>query len=332
MIPARLPFVLALPLLAAAAHLAVARTSEDSRAGAWTIESVADDQTGAFERCSARSELRNGVGLAFGLDAQGRWSLRFIGSLGGNPGDSHPVRYRINRGPVRTGLGTVNPDNSVRVAIDDPDALLSELRRGGVLVADAGVEPLSFPLRDTRALISGLVDCGERGSRRAQADGSSGAKAGAVLSDAERRLEALTLAVNILSRSKTTGFEIQPTKAGEGDVTWSVGDVAGSLRIILPAGQADPVGIRADLLAADVRACPGAFSAEAGPGPDSKTTSLSTSCRGDKGRSSEYLAVPRHDGGAYVITLTAAPEKIGPLKALSTSFRDAAVQVVTRRP
>lgn len=329
---------LLLPCLALAAQPLAARTTEEARAGAWTIESVVDDQTGAFDRCSARSEVRDGVGLALALDGKGRWSLRFIGNLGGSPGDAHPVRYRIDRGPVRTGVGTVDPDNSVRIAIDDPDAVLSEFRRGGVLVADAGAEPLSFSLRDTRALLSTLINCGQRGVRQAQAagvtaaDATPGAKPAPVLSDAERRLEALTLAVNILSRSKTSGFEIQSAQAPGQDVTWSVGDVTGSLRIVLAAGQADPAGIRADLLAADIRACPGSFSAEAGPGPDGRSTGLSTICRGEKGRSADYLAMPRPNGGAYVLTLTAAPDKVEPLKALAAPLRDAAVQITAKAP
>jgi hypothetical protein len=240
-----------IPLLALTASAAQARVAEEVRVGTWTVETIVDDGTGAFARCSARSDPRDGIGLALTLGGGGRWSLRLVGNLGGAPGESHPVRYRVDRGPVRTGIGTVEPDNTVRIAIDDPDAVLSEIRRGGILVADAGAEPLTFPLRDTRTLISALTACGQRGMRQAQLAPEARetpAPRTPALTEAERRLEALTLAVNILSRSKIAGFEIQPNRAEGQDVTWRAGDVTGSIRIMLDGGDTDPAVIRADLL------------------------------------------------------------------------------------
>lgn len=320
---------------------AQARTLEQVAAGNATVSAYADDTTGAFTHCAGVTDYRSGVDLIFMLDGALDWSMAFSGKLGAiQPGETHVVRYRVDRGPVRSGPATAVTETMVQMRLDDTTGFFQELRRGRQLIADGGNERLTFALRDTQRLLSDVLTCAEKWSKQApvrvaQAS-DAGGKPTAPLSEPERRLEATTVAVNVLSRAQVAGFELQPPDvpprlAGH-DVTWRAQNVTGSLRLAGLDGGTALEKIRAELIATDIQACPGRFTAESMPGTDGKETSLFTLCQGDKGWAANYLAMPRAKAGAYVLSLVAPPDKAEALKTMAEALRVAALQVVARTP
>ena len=156
------------------------------------------------------------------------------------------------------------------------------------------------------------------------------------LGESERRLEAITVAVNILSRAHILDFQLQPPDAparfAGHDVTWRAQDLTGSFRLVGLDGKTATDRIGAGLISADILACAGKFTAEATPEADGKATSLFTHCLGDKGWSANYLVMPRSPIGAYVLTLAGPPEKADTLRPMADSLRSAALQVVAGAP
>jgi hypothetical protein len=315
------------------------RTLPPTRAGSWTVAANVDDGSGAFTNCAGAAEMSQGVGLVLSVDRAARWTMGFAGRLGGQPGETHTVRYRVDRGPTRTARATVVNDSLVQLPLEQPAEFLEELRRGRVLTADGGNERLSFVLRDMQAGLTELQACVQRGSGPApgrMAEGGPAATGSAVPSEAERRLEAITVAVNILSRAQMSGFELQPPdvppRLARHDVTWRVQNVTGSLRLVGLNGGPILDKIRPDLISSDLASCPGRFTAEALPGADGKSSSLFTLCTGDNGWAADYLALPRGQGGAYVLSLVAPPDKADALKTMAEALRGTAVQVAYRAP
>jgi hypothetical protein len=230
-------------------------------------------------------------------------------------------------------------DSLVQLSLDEPTEFLDEMRRGRVLTADGGGERLSFTLRDMQAALSELQACVERGGGAApgrMAETGPAATGSANLSEPERRLEAITVAVNILSRAQMAGFELQPPdvppRLARHDVTWRVQSVTGSLRLVGLNGAPVLDKIRPDLISGDLASCPGRFTAEAIPGADGKSSSLFTLCTGDNGWAADYLALPRGQGGAYVLSLVTTPDKADALKTMAEALRGTAVQIAYRAP
>jgi len=319
-----------------APHSAMSRTLEQSVAGPWAIAANGDDTSGAFTRCTATSEPRNGVGLLLAVDAAQTWKMGFSGQLGVRAGESHPVQYRVDTGPVRSAPATATASDQVEVPIEDAADFLQELRKGRRLIADGGNERLTFGLRGTQAMLSDLLGCVQRWSSRS--GGTGIADAGATQAQprvpstaAERRLEAMTVAVNILSRAQLVGFELQPEGisprfAGH-DVTWRVQNVTGSLRLVGLEGG-DVIGkIRADLTSSDMQACRERFNAESVPEPDGRSASLFTQCQGEKGWAVNYLVITRPTGGAFVLTMTSDVAKADALRSMAETLRSVALPI-----
>ena len=317
-----------------------ARTLEQTSAEGWTVSAIPDEGGKAFERCDAQSKLQpDGAGLLLSLDRSAKWSIGFFGQLGVQPGQSNLTRYRIDRGQMFSGTAQAVSEQLVKLPLPDPSEPLRALRSGRELTVDGGNDRLQFALRGVTAALTELRNCVERWKNR---DASAAAQASAEpvasvrpLSEPEKRLEAMTVAANLLSRAQIAGFELQPPDAPSRllghDVTWRAQNLYGSLRLVgLDGGRVEKVP--ADLISADIGDCSDKFAAEATPNAAGKSVSLFTSCQGEKGRSFGYLVVPRPLGGAYVISLLGTSDKAEPLRSAATALRDATAQVLERLP
>jgi hypothetical protein len=302
---------------------ALARTLVQSSAASWTVSAVSSEAGKAFERCDAQSELQpDGAGLLLSLDRSYNWSIGFFGRLGVQPGQSNLTRYRVDRGPTFSGTSRAVSEQLIKLPLSDPSEPLRALRTGRELTVDGGNDRLQFALRDVAAAIIELRNCVERWRNRdpstATRASASPAGGGRPLSEPEKRLEAMTVAVNLLSRAQIPGFELQPGDAparlSGHDVTWRAQNLFGSLRLVGLDGSTVE-RVPAELVSADIGECSEKFAAEATTMPERKTVSLFTSCQGEKGWSFGYLVVPRPLGGAYVLSLLGAPDKAEPLRA-----------------
>jgi hypothetical protein len=308
---------------------AQARSIEEYRVGNWTVIAYADDTTGAFTHCGSLAQYRSGAGLMFSVNPERRWSIGFSGNLGSlRPGQSYPARYQVDRGDRHTGQATAVNANLVQIGLPEGPEQLQELRTGRELRLELGAERLTFALAGAPQVLSELEACVERG--QARAPGATGRPA-APLSEAERKLEATLVAVNILSRAQVAGFELKPSEVpprlADHDVTWRAQGLSGSLRIAgLNGTSADKV--RSDLIASDLQACQARFVSEGAPAGDGLGTNLFTSCDGDKGWSANYMSIARPEGGFYVLSLVGAPDKAEAVKTLSGALRTTAPQVV----
>jgi len=319
---------------------ALARTMEQTSAASWTVSAVSDEGGRAFERCDAQSELQpDGAGLLLSLDRSLKWSIGFFGQLGVQPGQSNLTRYRVDGGQMFSGTALAVSEQLVKLPLPDPSEPLRALRLGRELTVDGGNDRLQFALRGVPAALTELRNCVERWKNRdasallrASAEPGGGVRP---LSEPEKRLEAMTVAANLLSRAQIAGFELQPRDAPSRllghDVTWLAQNLYGSLRLVGLDGRTVE-GVPADLISADIGDCSDKFAAEATPNTSGKTVSLFTSCQGEKGRSFGYLVVPRPLGGAYVVSLLGTSDKAEPLRSASTALRDVTAQVLERLP
>lgn len=320
------------------ADLAAAGTLQQSRVGSWTVSSYSDDAGKAFDRCEAGSEPQNETQLLVAVDRDLNWSMGVSGKLGVQRGEAHPVRYRVDRGPIYTSVATAVTDSLVRIPVTD-GSFIQYLRFGRQLNVDGGNDRLTFLLTDTAAALGEVRTCAERWKKQgvtlAAADGETKPPA-RKLTEAERKLEAITVAVNTLSRASITGFELQPPDVPpplQGhDVTWRAQNLNGSTRLIEPDGGVDVTKIRAGLISADVLACDGRFSADSAAAPGEAGSSLSTLCKAEKGWSRDYLVVARPAGGAYVLSLVGSADQVEPLRAMAAAIRTAALQVIPKAP
>lgn len=318
---------------------AFSRTLEQTAASSWTVSAVSDEPGRAFERCDAQSELQpDGAGLLLSLDRSSSWSIGFFGQLGVQPGQSNLTRYRVDRGRTFTGTARAVSEQLVKLPLSDPSEPLRALRFGRELTVDGGQDRLQFALRDVASAITELRNCVERWRSRdaaAVAQASAPTVRARPLSEPERRLEAMTVAVNLLSRGQIPGFELQPNDAparlSGHDVTWRAQNLFGSLRLVGLDGRTVEK-VPADLISADIGDCSDKFAADATTNPSGKSVTLFTSCQGEKGWSVGYLVVPRALGGAYVMSLVGTPDKSEPLRATANALRDVAAQVLDRLP
>jgi hypothetical protein len=319
---------------------ALGRTLEQTPSAGWTVSAVSDEGGKAFERCDAQSEQQpDGAGLLLSLDRSSKWSIGFFGQLGVQPGQSNLTRYRIDRGQVFSGTARAVSEQLVKLPLPDPSEPLRALRSGRELTVDGGNDRLQFALRGVPAALTEIRNCVERWKNRGVSTVSRASAEPGVnvrpLSEPEKRLEAMTVAANLLSRAQIAGFELQPPDAPSRllghDVVWRAQNLYGSLRLVGLDGRTVEK-VPADLISADIGDCSDKFAADATPNAAGKSVSLFTSCQGEKGRSFGYLVVPRPLGGAYVVSLLGTTDKAEPLRSAASALRDVTAQVLERLP
>lgn len=153
----------------------------------------------------------------------------------------------------------------------------------------------------------------------------------------ESRAEATTIASDILRRANITDFQIQrPEDQAENfrrkyDVVWKADGVTGTLRVLAGNRAANVEAIRADVISSDVSACKGKFASGALPAmPGSQSISIFTSCDGQTNWSIYYIAVPRRQGGSYLLAVFGTGDAANKLQSVTNVYRTAALEVLEK--
>lgn len=308
---------------------AKAAVIESAQFGGWTIASIADDDRRQFARCEATSETQNDARLVIMANRDRSWGLGFAGRLGVQAGETSPVSLRVDGGRPIAGVARAVSATLVTMRLEG-EGTIRNLTFGRQLAVDAGSDGLSFSLRGVRPVVAALQTCLERWEGRTlpQQAAAGTAATGSIRlgppGSTERRLEAMTTAVNLLSQAQVVGFQLQPADGPDRlkghDVTWRAQGVAGSLRLLDGEGAPDMRKLRSELVSADIQACDGSFSAEAAAPKEGGIAELSTSCQGPKGWSARYLVSPRPER-SYVVSLVGAADAADGLRRFAEPLR-----------
>lgn len=198
--------------LSLAACAAGAAELNSVKVGNWKVAAYSDDASGGFSHCASHAAYRSGVGLLFSVNKNLDWSLGFQAQRWSmKKGESYEVRYQVDNGPVRTSKAVAITATLVQMDLPDQASIFNEFRYGRVLKAEGGDERLNFALTDTQFMLAEVLRCADTWRKRAVARNEAAPRlspAPAGPSDADRRLEATTIAVNLLSRAKVAGFEL----------------------------------------------------------------------------------------------------------------------------
>ncbi len=320
--------------LSLAACAAGAAELNSVKVGNWKVAAYSDDASGGFSHCASHAAYRSGVGLLFSVNKNLDWSLGFQAQRWSmKKGESYEVRYQVDNGPVRTSKAVAITATLVQMDLPDQASIFNEFRYGRVLKAEGGDERLNFALTDTQFMLAEVLRCADTWRKRAVARNEAAPRlspAPAGPSDADRRLEATTIAVNLLSRAKVAGFELMqgaelPDKLKAHHAAWRAEGILGTVRVL--TGEDGPEKIRGGLISSDAQACTDRFASGAMPDDGGKGLSLFTACDGEKGWAAVYIAVPRQKGGFYVVSLLGKPDRADEVKTVSAAFRSAAGQV-----
>jgi hypothetical protein len=152
----------------------------------------------------------------------------------------------------------------------------------------------------------------------------------------ESRKEATDIATDILRRANFT-FEFQKPEQLTGDLrdkydaVWRADGVLGTLRILAGSRAISVDGIRGQLIADDANSCKGKFASGALPttsGSQAQTTF--TSCEAQNNWSVYYIAVPRRQGGIYLLGLAGTGEAAVRLQNVANAYRTVALEVLEK--
>jgi hypothetical protein len=223
--------------LSLAACAAGAAELNSVKVGNWKVAAYSDDASGGFSHCASHAAYRSGVGLLFSVNKNLDWSLGFQAQRWSmKKGESYEVRYQVDNGPVRTSKAVAITATLVQMDLPDQASIFNEFRYGRVLKAEGGDERLNFALTDTQFMLAEVLRCADTWRKRAVARNEAAPRlspAPAGPSDADRRLEATTIAVNLLSRAKVAGFELMqgaelPDKLKAHHAAWRAEGILGT--------------------------------------------------------------------------------------------------------
>lgn len=235
-------------ILAAAFYLTAnsAEARDRFTVGNWSGGSYVDDN-GQFSHCSMSAAYVGGTNLLFVIMSDGRFYLGLSNDAWSlTDRETYRVRYWVDRDrPRRVDAKAI----SDRLVVFDPpsrDWAFDRLRRGYVLNIETQRDKMAFRLDGTFVALRRLARCvsnelaANRGTGRPAAEGASNPfENGSDTERAELRVEAVTVAANILARSGMRDFELldadkAPELLGEGfHAYWRSEAIYGGL-VILP--------------------------------------------------------------------------------------------------
>lgn len=230
--------------------------------------------------------------------------------------------------------------------------------------------PVPFNLSDTNAMLTEILRCAQRykgyadrgGSRSNQGDrdlASRDDRLSRIPDDdddlrggrkqqqqtgnqpgtgpsAESRAEAMEIAANILRRAN---FDIQVQKPeqlseelrNKFDAVWRGEGMLGTLRILSGSRATTLDRVRGGLISSDAVTCKGKFASGALPAMSgSQSQSIFTSCEGQNNWSVYYIAIPRKQGGIYLLGISGSGEVAAKLQNVANAYRTVALEVLEK--
>lgn len=152
----------------------------------------------------------------------------------------------------------------------------------------------------------------------------------------DSRTEAVNLATDILRRANFT-FEFQKpeqqsqTFRDKYDAVWRADGILGTLRVLAGSRAATIERLRGQLIADDANACKGKFASGALPTTSgSQSQSIFTSCEGQENWSIYYIAVPRRQGGVYLLGIAGTGDVASRVQGVAYAYRTVALEVLEK--
>jgi hypothetical protein len=326
-----------------------AKTINRYSVGGWLVTVHTDDRSGQFTSCISTAHYNSGITLAFSLERDFAWAIGFFDPRWRlTPGNPVTVRYRIDDGLVRETTGYARGTSLIRIALPDDVPLFNEFRRGRTLYVTAGGDVVQFNLTRTSDMLADLHACAKAyregrvhtaspnmlpRNQPANTKPMGGPAAGPT---SESRLEAVTVATNVLAAAGIAGFkfisaeDISP-RLQHHDAVWLADNLVGSIRVLAGTRGASANAVKGALLADDSSVCKGKFASAALPmegNPDG--FSLFTACEGQEDWSINHILLPRRKGGHYLFMIMGTANTGEAVKSTGGMFRDAAVRVTSR--
>jgi hypothetical protein len=331
------------------ASQADAVTVRTFKAGSWDA-SVHADEAGNFTHCTASADYKSGVTVIFSISKSFRWIVAFSHpNWKHEVGDTYPVAFTVDSMKPLRDRATAYTTSAVRIELADSAELFRRFRQGKVLrVATARKTVFEFNLTGTNEMLAVLLDCaGEKGGVKSTPMVSNPFSTTPVPPSAAKpaeqsspngpalRAEATSLAANLLSAAKLTGYRMmEPAEVPQmkGDVRWIIQaeEGLGSIRIIPTIDKDDLKAIGGKVIADDASTCSGKFVSGSMPDDDSGGARAFTVCEFSSGAiAMYYFTVPRTRGGVYVIATGSFGDTVR-AKEAHEDFRQAAYKVLRK--
>ncbi len=173
---ARLWFLVIL-LVSATVSTADARSIRREKLNNWDIGVYVSDSTNRFTHCASSAKYKSGITLLFSVNRNIEWAIGFSDpSWSLTSGKSYTVVYKIDNGPVHSGVGRAITPVLVRMSLPDSVSRFNEFRYGDLLAVTTGSKVVRFRLTDTNGMLSALLRCAKQ--YRDRDSGRSGSGSG----------------------------------------------------------------------------------------------------------------------------------------------------------
>jgi hypothetical protein len=300
---------------------------------AWQVGAYTNDQTGKFSHCAMSTAYQSGITMLFSVSENYSWRVGWAHeSWNLTPGQKLNISLYIDgAGPQVVTAVAINKSMAL-AELPSTMSLFDQFRKGYQLRVIAQGNTYGFNLDGTNAALTEVANCVSRYVPNARPPAPPApilgttqqqgpAKPGITTLPAEQRLEATTLAANLLAQGEMTGYRILTAKDIEEldipqlstwHVVWRSEDVLGVVRIIPQNVAKKASEISSAMLADDSKNCDGKFASGTTPDDKSKgTTRLFTACKSKKTAwETHYIIIPRDEGGFYLLgTFGRSPDK-----------------------
>lgn len=299
------------------AQNANAAVSDQIRIANWSGGSYFNDRSKRFDHCSASATNSGEIAISYSIDRQYRWSLTF----------SHPAWNFSNGLSLNLVLKSGERDGMrghavavesrvLQVQVEDNISLFAMLRIGGQLRVTAGGLTFEFPLADSDDVLSALTQCAMRhlGIAKSPKSKRSAPERSArppLVADPASHDETLALANDVIGYARIPDARILAADEVPADLrgaaVWKAGLITSSVSVVRSnnADRVDEVAVQ--LVERDARKCQGGFFfvLELDAIDRAPVARVFTSCKMFEAVTSVYhLAVPRRQGGAYLVSAT----------------------------
>jgi hypothetical protein len=328
-----LAFCLAAGWLSLSGQIASAAVPRAVSVGNWSVRPQANKDMKQFDRCSASSTNATGVAISYVVNRNFIYRLAFSSPAWSfTKGSSFSIALKIGDSGYLRRHAVVSDADTLELEFVDSIALFHRLRMGGKLQVLAGALSIDFDLTGSNEALPALFRCIAQVAGPAMPSRVKNPvtlPAGTLQSpgNAANRTEAAALAAEIIDQTGVVGAQaLQRGESPPGlraDYAWRAGPLIGTVLILQPE-TIDINDLPRALINSDGRVCAGNFFLVSAPETidQSPVARIFTSCQLPSAAtvSTFYLAVPRTEGGLYVLATNTVGVELASDKQLLTEF------------
>ena len=311
----------------------------------WKAGAYASNTTNQFSHCAASAKYKSGITVLFSINRKYEWSMAFSKpDWGLNRGEVYDIAFRIDQlTPYRAKARAIS-QTLVQVPLRDSSTLFRQFRDGQRLRVATANQVFGFKLTDTSEILPTLLKCvrnyvnnpiaADNANPFKKQASSNPFSAPSNNTGAASRLEATTIAANLMGASGIKGFQLLPPDAAariKVDAAWKAGNTIGTIRIVTSANIKSLKDISGRLIGGNATNCKGTFASGAVPEPgNDSVVRLFTACKvGDQATTIYYLAMNRRQGGYYLFS-TASKDSQGAAKETDAMIRQAVERAIPK--